>query len=202
MKHTAKKLASAAAALATMAALTLALACSREGWDRSEREIILGQGEVMRILTVESSEDSTILREHCRDISSNELNDNVFRELSRKMVTTLTDTDGGVGIAGPQVGVTRRIVVVQRFDKEGFPLEVYPNIRITARRGEPVPGPEGCLSVPDCRGNVSRYQEIDISYTSMPECRDTTETIIGFTAVIFQHECDHLDGVLYTDYLN
>ncbi|MGM9739571.1 MAG: peptide deformylase [Candidatus Cryptobacteroides sp.] len=202
MKHTAKKLAAAAAALATLAAMTLALACSGEGWSRSERETILGQGEVMRILTVESASDSALLREQCRDISVNELNDNIFRELSRKMVTTLTDTDGGVGIAGPQVGVSRRIVVVQRFDKEGYPLEVYPNIRITARRGEPVPGPEGCLSVPDRRGNVSRYQEIDISYTTMPECRDTTETIHGFTAVIFQHECDHLDGVLYTDYLN
>ncbi|MGM9768050.1 MAG: peptide deformylase [Candidatus Cryptobacteroides sp.] len=200
MKHKAKKLAAAAAALATMAAMTLA--CSGEGWSRSEKEIILGQGEVMRILTVESAKDSTILREHCRDISSNELNDNVFRELSRKMVATLSDTDGGVGIAGPQVGVSRRIVVVQRFDKEGYPLEVYPNIRIVAKRGEPVPGPEGCLSVPGRRGNVSRYQEIDISYTSMPGGCDTTETILGFTAVIFQHECDHLDGVLYTDYLD
>lgn len=198
MKHTAKKLASAA--LATMAAM--ALACSGEGWSRSEKDIILGQGEVMRILTVESAEDSTILREHCRDISSNELNDNVFRELSRKMVATLADTDGGVGIAGPQVGVSRRIVVVQRFDKEGYPLEVYPNIRITARRGEPEPGPEGCLSVPGRRGTVSRYREIDISYTAMPEGRDTVETITGFTAVIFQHECDHLDGVLYTDYID
>lgn len=198
MKHTAKKLASAA--LATMAAM--ALACSGEGWSRSEKDIILGQGEVMRILTVESAEDSTILREHCRDISSNELNDNVFRELSRKMVATLADTDGGVGIAGPQVGVSRRIVVVQRFDKEGYPLEVYPNIRIVAKRGEPAPGPEGCPSVPDRRGNVSRWREIDISYTSMPGGRDTTETILGFTAVIFQHECDHLDGVLYTDYID
>lgn len=198
MKHTAKKLASAA--LATMAAM--ALACSGEGWSRSEKDIILGQGEIMRILTVESAEDSTILREHCRDISSNELNDNVFRELSRKMVATLADTDGGVGIAGPQVGVSRRIVVVQRFDKEGYPLEVYPNIRIVAKRGEPAPGPEGCLSVPDRRGNISRWREIDIRYTLMPGGRDTTETILGFTAVIFQHECDHLDGVLYTDYLN
>lgn len=197
MKHTAKKLASAA--LATMAAM--ALACSGEGWSRSEKDIILGQGEVMRILTVESAEDSTILREHCRDISSNELNDNVFRELSRKMVATLADTDGGVGIAGPQVGVSRRIVVVQRFDKEGYPLEVYPNIRIVAKRGEPAPGPEGCLSVPGRRGTVSRYREIDISYTAMPEGRDTVETITGFTAVIFQHECDHLEGVLYTDYI-
>ena len=70
-----------------------------------------------------------------------------------------------------------------------------------------VPGPEGCLSVPGRRGDVSRYREIDIAY-SLPvsrahaaAVRDTVETISGFTAVIFQHECDHLDGILYTDYL-
>lgn len=202
MKHSTPKFAAAAAILATIAAMTFVQACSGEGWSKVEKELILGQGEVMRIFTVESAEDSILLREHSRNISVKELNDNVFKELSRKMVATLTATDGGVGIAGPQVGVSRRIVVVQRFDKEGFPLEVYPNIRIIDKRGEPEPGPEGCLSVPGRRGDVPRHQEIEISYTAMPEARDTTETITGFTAVIFQHECDHLDGVLYTDYID
>ena len=100
------------------------------------------------------------------------------------------------------MGISRRVIAVQRFDKEGEPFEVYPNVRIIACRGEKVPGPEGCLSVPDCRGTISRYRDIDISYTSLPELKDCTETVCGFTAVIFQHECDHLDGVLYTDYLD
>ena len=60
------------------------------------------------------------------------------------------------------------------------------------------PGPEGCLSIPGKRGTVLRLRDIDISY-SRPDLPDTTERIQGFTAVIFQHECDHLDGVLYTD---
>ena len=157
----------------------------------------------MRVLTVDSEADSIVLRKHCKELTSKELNDNVFRELSEKMVATVTSPEqDGVGIAGPQVGISRRVVAVQRFDKEGEPFEVYPNIRITARRGEPEPGPEGCLSVPGRRGTVSRYREIDISYTAMPEGCDTVETITGFTAVIFQHECDHLDGVLYTDYID
>ena len=155
---------SAAAATAIIAVSASAISCTGKGWSDEEREIILGQGETMRVLTVDSEAD-------------------------------------GVGIAGPQVGISRRVVAVQRFDKEGEPFEVYPNIRITARRGEPEPGPEGCLSVPGRRGTVSRYREIDISYTAMPEGRDTVETITGFTAVIFQHECDHLDGILYTDWL-
>lgn len=70
-----------------------------------------------------------------------------------------------------------------------------------AKRGEKVPGPEGCLSVPGKRGDVCRYRDIDIVYSLADgTARDTLETVKGFTAVIFQHECDHLDGVLYTDY--
>ena len=129
-------------------------------------------------------------------------------------------SEDGVGIAGPQVGISRRIVAVQRFDKPGEPFEVYPNVRIVGRRGELCSGPEGCLSVPGRRGNVLRYRDIDIQYTLIPSSayadgasatsngarvsgalRDTTERIQGFTAVIFQHECDHLDGVLYIDKL-
>ena len=62
------------------------------------------------------------------------------------------------------------------------------------------PGPEGCLSIPGRGGNVLRYRDIDIIYTSLNSLRDTVETVTGYTAVIFQHECDHLDGVLYIDY--
>ena len=90
---------------------------------------------------------------------------------------------------------------MQRFDKDGEPFEVYPNIRIIARRGEKQVGPEGCLSIPGKRGEVARYRDIDISYTSVKTLSDTTETVTGCTAVIFQHECDHLDGILYTDHL-
>ena len=194
---------SAAAATAIIAVSASAISCTGKGWSDEEREIILGQGETMRVLTVDSEADSIVLRKHCKELTIKELNDNVFRELSEKMVATVTSPEqDGVGIAGPQVGISRRVVAVQRFDKEGEPFEVYPNIRITAKRGEPEPGPEGCLSVPGRRGTVSRYREIDISYTAMPEGRDTVETITGFTAVIFQHECDHLDGVLYTDYID
>jgi len=93
------------------------------------------------------------------------------------------------------------VIAVQRFDKEGEPFEVYPNIRIIEFRGERESGREGCLSVPGRRGEVLRWREIDISYTSLATMKDTIETVRGFTAVIFQHECDHLDGLLYTDKL-
>ena len=116
------------------------------------------------------------------------------------LLATVTDpSQDGVGIAGPQVGILRRVVAVQRFDKDGEPFEVYPNIFVTATRGETAPGPEGCLSIPGWRGDVLRYRDIDIEYTSPKTLKDTTERVQGFSAVIFQHECDHLDGVLYID---
>ena len=78
---------------------------------------------------------------------------------------------------------------------------MYPNVRVVAVRGEKELGPEGCLSIPDVRGDVPRYQDIDVSYTSLKTMKDTVETVRGYSAVIFQHECDHLDGVLFIDYL-
>ena len=184
-------------------AMALVAGCSAGiGWTPAERETISGQGSVMRVLTIDYKADSLVLRTPCADLSVEEIRDPLYEELASKMLSTVTDpSQDGVGIAAPQVGICRRIAAVQRFDKEGEPFEVYPNIRVTATRGETQPGPEGCLSIPGRRGNVLRYRDIDISYTSVATGRDTTERVQGFTAVIFQHETDHLDGVLYIDKL-
>ncbi len=186
------------------ALMMAAVACHNVGnWSKSEKDLICGEGETMRVLTVYDKEDSLVLRTKCAGISAEELSSDEYKILADKMVATVTSPEeDGVGIAGPQVGISRRVVAVQRFDKDGEPFEVYPNIRIAGHRGEKQLGPEGCLSIPGKRGNVERYQDIDIAYTSVKTLRDTTESIKGFTAVIFQHECDHLDGILYTDYLN
>ena len=148
------------------------------------------------------------------------------------MVATVTHpSQDGVGIAGPQVGLIRRVISVQRFDKEGEPFEVYPNIRIVWASDSLAYGPEGCLSVPDRRGEVARSREIVIEYADLKALREgksdnnsheascpklctktkagtrkisvptRRDTVKGFTAVIFQHEADHLDGVLYIDRL-
>ncbi len=185
------------------AAVLVAPGCgSRDGWTKGERELIAGQGAVMRVLTVEDAADLEVLRAEAMDLSAKEVASEVYAALAEKLVATVTSPEqDGVGIAGPQVGISRRIVAVQRFDKEGEPFEVYPGIRITATRGAMEPGAEGCLSVPNRRGEVLRYRDIDISYISPVTLERVTERIEGFTAVIFQHECDHLDGVLYTDKL-
>ena len=189
--------------LAAMTTVAARSCTSQSGWSDAEKALIMNGGATMRVLTVNDASDSLTLRKSCGRINEKELKSIEYQTLAEKMVATVTSPEqDGVGIAGPQVGIPRRIVAVQRFDKQGEPFEVYPNIRIVARRGELVPGPEGCLSVPGRSGTVSRYRDIDITYslTGNP-AKDTTETVKGFTAVIFQHECDHLDGILYTDRL-
>jgi peptide deformylase len=182
----------------------------------------------MRVLTISDPSDLSVLRSKSSDLSIDALLSSDYEALSQLMVATVTHpSQDGVGIAGPQVGINRRIVAVQRFDKEGEPFEVYPNIRIVWASDSLAVGPEGCLSVPDRRGDVLRSTEIIIEYAdihqltlnrlrqtphaiqdktlSINEVDDTVpmvrDTINGFTAVIFQHETDHLDGVLYIDRL-
>ena len=184
-----------------LAASVLLSSCNSLCW-KNATGLIEDDGLVMRVLTVDEPEDSLFLRQSCRNIPVKEIGGASYRKLAGKLVATVSSPEqDGVGIAGPQVGVGFRVVAVQRFDKEGEPFEIYPNIRILAARGERESGPEGCLSVPDCRGDVLRWQDIDIAYTSAATLADTVETVKGFTAVIFQHECDHLDGLVFTDRL-
>jgi len=169
-------------------------------WTENELSIIEQDSAIVRVLQITNPEDSLVLRRQSTDIPTELVGEEQWNKLAAHMFATVQDeANPGVGIAAPQIGISRRIVAVQRFDKEGEPFEIYPNIRIVNFNGEKQPGPEGCLSVPDRRGEVLRYRNIDITYTSLKTLADTTETIQGFTAVIFQHECDHLDGVIYTD---
>ena len=194
---------SARAVLLLCAFAALCLGCAQEQPEplsAEELQLIQAPDSIMRVLTVEDSLDLSVLRAISVDFALPDIASEAFATLSRKMVATVTSPQqDGVGIAGPQVGLNRRVIAVQRFDKAGEPFEVYPNIRITAVHGQQELGAEGCLSIPGRRGNVMRWRNVDIAYVCPETLRDTTESIHGFTAVIFQHECDHLDGVLYTD---
>lgn len=189
-----------------MFAMILALGSCKSPMTMTKEEaaLINDSPEVMRILTIDNDADLAVLRRSSTDFNAADLCSAEYAKLAEKLVTTLENTDGGVGLAAPQVGINRRVVAVQRVDKEGEPIEVYANIAIVETRGEMVPGPEGCLSVPDERGDVARYQDITIRYTetdsgNSEQTREIREDVSGFAAVIFQHEVDHLDGVLYID---
>lgn len=118
--------------------------------------------------------------------------------LVERMKLSLLATQGGVGIAAPQVGINRRIVLVQRFDKEGFPVEYFINPVVLWRSKMQQLGPEGDLSIKDFRGNFHRSQVIQLQYFDL-ENQSHTELVEGFTAVIFQHEIDHLFGLLISE---
>ena len=173
--------------------------CGR-GFSAVEHSLIRkGNEDAMRVLVVDNSEDSVVLRQKSLLLDERMVRKGDFKRLCRRMLATVTSPENeGVGIAAPQVGVLRRLVAVQRFDKEGEPFEFYVNPEIV-EYGQPMEsGGEGCLSVPDRRGSVVRSQSIKLRYRDA-DFRLHEEQVEGFTAVIFQHEIDHLDGVLYID---
>lgn len=180
--------------------LALAICACKDGWTSKEKAIINGDGETLHVYTVTDPAENALLHEQCKELTDEMIVSDEYAVLTRKMTETLKDPEvGGVGIAGPQVGLSRRVIVLMRYDKPGIPYEAFPNIRITGFNGETSNSSEGCLSVPDTRMELQRYRDIDVRYTDPKTLRDTTEHITGFTAVIFQHECDHLDGILFTE---
>ena len=189
--------------------------CRQSGFKAEELSLIRTSPSPMRVLTVNSPEDLSTLRSKSRTLEASALLSSDYERLCSLMVETVRHpSQDGVGIAA-----------VQRFDKEpvlhdtrkDYPFEVYANIRIVEASPALVPGPEGCLSVPDKSGTVMRSDEIVIEYTDLDALKKQTidqkgslrgdlptkrEKISGFTAVIFQHEIDHLDGILYIDKMN
>ena len=164
-----------------------------------EQRMIIRQSDSVMYVTV-WPEDSAILRTPCEDLTKAELKSKDLRTLMAKMLATVrAPQHDGVGIAAPQVGISKRIICLQRFDKDGGPFECYLNPHLDSLFGDIGKGPEGCLSVPPMRGLVPRYTSVIVSYIQPETLEPKRDTVTGYTAVIFQHECDHLDGILYTD---
>ncbi len=113
----------------------------------------------------------------------------------------------GVGLAAPQVGRNDRIVVIDASPvADAFPecagkkyTLINPEIEILD--GEKVSRDEGCLSLPDLSESVPRVEHIRLSWLD-ENFNEHTEEISGFLARIVQHECDHLEGMLYIDHIS
>lgn len=165
-----------------------------------ERKLITSgdTSKMMRILQTPDREDLQLLRTVSTDIATN---DPLLPLLAQRMYLSVTDSSaGGVGIAAPQVGINRNLIWVKRFDKPGEPFEFYINPKFTWKSDLQQWGPEGCLSIPDMRENVIRSYAVQVSYATL-DGKFLTEVVEGFTAVIFQHEMDHLYGILFPDRL-
>ncbi|MGF1538541.1 MAG: peptide deformylase [Elainellaceae cyanobacterium] len=126
-----------------------------------------------------------------------------IQALIDKMLDVLQQSNG-VGIASPQLGVSRRILVVASHPNPRYPyapmMAPTPmiNPELISYQGTPEKDWEGCLSVPDQRGLVPRYPTIEVSYCDR-QGQPQRQTLVGFVARIFQHELDHLNGKVFLD---
>ena len=140
-----------------------------------------------------------ILKEVCAEV---EADDHEVDALIQDLVDTMIDAGHSVGVAAPQIGVCKRVVVVDvsnsklgRENNHGLLTMVNPEI---IRREGNKTMREGCMSVPDYTGNVDRAESIVVQFND----RDGNRQVINasdFEAVAIQHELDHLDGLLFLD---
>ncbi len=158
-----------------------------------------------RVLQVTAPNDNKILRTACKDINIVKDKRLLDRLISRLKATMAAES--GVGIAAPQVGISRNVFLFMRIDKADKPVEVAINPRIISHANETICFErDGCLSIPDIRGNSIRYPWVEVEFLN-ESGQLVREKLTGFsrttdfTAIIFQHEFDHLQGVLFTDKL-
>jgi peptide deformylase len=151
----------------------------------------------MRILQV----GDPVLRERAREVSPDELPS--LQGLIDSMIETMRSA-GGAGLAANQVGDLHRILVAEvdhnpRYPyKPPLPLTVMVNPVIEPLGEDTIPIIEGCLSVPGLRGELDRFAAIRVSYLDRGGAARES-TFEGLSAGTFQHEVDHLDGVLFLD---
>ncbi|MCB0983594.1 MAG: peptide deformylase [Ilumatobacter sp.] len=144
-----------------------------------------------------------LLRERSRDVTVEELASPQVQALIDDMVDTMRAANGA-GIAAPQVGELVRIATIEvnhnpRYPyKPRIPLTVVVNPVIEPIDDEMVEINEGCLSVPNLRGDVLRHVNVRVRYLDR-DGNEHDEVRRGLTAGTFQHECDHLDGLLFLD---
>ncbi len=172
-------------------------------FSQAETQLILSgkRAESMRVLQITLPKDSIVLRSKSQSFKVS-ASDTLLDYFSDRLFATVRDpAHPGVGIAAPQVGILKNIIWIQRFDKADNPFEVYYNPRIDKYTDLKQTVLEGCLSIPDIQDTLHmRAYAILLQYDN-PKGEHICEMIEDFTAVIFQHEIDHLNGILFTDHL-
>ena len=172
-----------------------------------EKEIIRN-GDIdtsFRVLLTTDAIDSFTLRMQSTDINTDSITTDEDLQLLIQRLSITMNEAGGVGIAAPQVGVLKNLFLFIRIDKPDFPIQVAINPRIVNHPKETIcfEG-DGCLSIPNISANSIRFPWVEVEYWD-EKGNFHTEKLIGysrdedFTSIIFQHEFDHLNGILFTD---
>ncbi|MCA5004141.1 peptide deformylase [Sphingobacterium bovistauri] len=171
-----------------------------KNFNEKESTIIKGgdANSKLHVYQTTNERELLVLKATSSDIK---IDDPLLPTLEKRMLLTVQDPQhAGVGIAAPQIGINKNLIWVQRFDKENEPFEFFINPKIIWRSKLIRLGTEGCLSIPDRREDIERSYSIRLQYWDKTG-NIIEENIEGFTAVIFQHEVDHLYGILYPDRL-
>ncbi|WIJ24862.1 peptide deformylase [Devosia sp. RR2S18] len=127
--------------------------------------------------------------------------DDEIKTLAQDMLDTMYDAPG-IGLAAPQIGVMKRVVVMDLAGEDEKPEPmVLINPEITKFGDEMQVTEEGCLSIPELFYEVERPNAVTVKYTDL-DGNEVEKAAEGKLAVCIQHELDHLDGVLYIDYLS
>lgn len=140
-----------------------------------------------------------VLRKKCERVGK--VDDNMRKFLDDMLETMYADK--GCGLAAPQVGVSKRVIVLDyatEEDAEKKPMYLV-NPEIIWKSEETIIFCEGCLSLPDQRADVERFEKIRVHFI---DYYGKEQEILagGLLAIILQHEIDHLDGILYIDHLS
>jgi peptide deformylase len=141
-----------------------------------------------------------VLREKARDLTQEELASPEIKRLIADMIETMAEY-GGIGLAAPQVHHPIRLALIDLQEEEGSTLTVVINPKMTVLDAETQGFWEGCLSVPEMRGLVYRPRKVQIDFVDLSG-KPRQLVAEGFLATVYQHELDHLDGVLYVDKLH
>ncbi|MDD3793206.1 MAG: peptide deformylase [Candidatus Gracilibacteria bacterium] len=155
------------------------------------------------MLKIETGNENPILRRVADKITDKNFNKAI--KLGREMLKYIKDPEnGGVGLAAPQVGHSIRLIIVSLLknrEDENFKTIMMINPEILEHSNSTECDSEGCLSVPGEKGDVERFKTIKLSYIDEKKSKKTL-ILEGLSARIVQHEIDHLDGKLFTDYLD
>ena len=145
-----------------------------------------------------------ILRNKTKDIPINDIKSDNTHKIIEKMIKTMRKHNGA-GLAANQIYEPIRICIIEVLDNPRYkhlntiPLKILINPRVIIKKDTATFNSyEGCLSVPNLRGKVRRYNSINVTYYTK-DAKKITENIKGLESIVYQHEIDHLDGYLFTD---
>ena len=145
-----------------------------------------------------------ILRNKTKDIPINEIKSENTKKIIEKMIKTMRKHNG-VGLAANQIYEPIRLCIIEVLNNPRYknlntiPLKILINPKVIIKKDTATFNSyEGCLSVPNLRGKVKRYNTINVTYYTM-DAKKIIENIKGLESIVYQHEIDHLDGYLFTD---